>query len=402
MTAVQARQEGARTSDTASTRHRRPTVVHVTTTDMSLDWLLKPQLLAFANAGFDVIGVSAPGPHVADLVDAGIDHIATKHLTRAMQPGHDALAGPELRRIFTQLQPDIVHTHNPKPGVLGRIAARAAGVKVVVNTVHGLYAQPEDRWLRRKLVYGAERTAARFSDLELVQNPEDIDTLHRIGVPDDRVALLGNGVDLDRFRPGRVENIKRAAARAAWGIAEGEVVCGLVGRLVNEKGYREVLEAAHRLRTTNPNVRFVIVGPAEPDKADAVAPELLARAEDDGVIFLGQRTDVEDLYGLFDFYCLASYREGFPRSAMEAAASGLPLIVTDIRGGRQVVDDGVTGFLAPVRDAAGLADCIAKLGADGASRSAMAIASLAKARREFDQQAQIDITLASYERLLAR
>ncbi len=373
----------------------------MTTTDMSLDWLLKPQLLAFADAGFEVIGVSAPGPHVDDLVAAGIGHVSTKHLTRATQPMHDALAGPELRRIFAELEPDIVHTHNPKPGVLGRIAARTAGVKVVVNTVHGLYAQPEDRWLRRTLVYAAERTAARFSDLELVQNPEDIDTLHRIGVPADRVQLLGNGVDLDRFHPGRPTTLERAVAHAEWGIAEGEVVCGLVGRLVNEKGYREVLEAAHRLRSTHPNVRFVIVGPAEPDKADAVAPELIARAEADGVVFLGQRTDVEVLYGLFDFYCLASYREGFPRSAMEAAASGLPLIVTDIRGGRQVVDDGLTGFLAPVRDATGLADRIGRLGSDADLRTSMAAASLAKARAEFDQQQQIEITLAAYERLLS-
>ncbi|NNE73149.1 MAG: glycosyltransferase family 4 protein [Acidimicrobiales bacterium] len=380
----------------------KPRLVHVTTTDMSLDWLLRPQLEAFAAAGYEVIGVSAPGPHVEALEASGIEHVPALWLTRSMAVSSDLKALGELYRIFRRLQPTIVHTHNPKPGVLGRIAARAAGVPVVVNTVHGLYAQPEDRWSKRLAVYGAERLAAANSDMELVQNPEDVVTLRSLRLPRDRVALLGNGVDLDRFQPGRLTAAQIAEGRQALGIASGEVVAGVVGRLVNEKGYREVLGAAHQLRTTHPKLRVVIVGPSEPDKADAVDPALVARAEADGVLFLGQRDDVEELYGLFDFYVLASYREGFPRSAMEAAASGIPLIVTDIRGGRQVVDDGVTGRLVPVRDTDALARAMGQLAEDEVARRRMAAAGLGKARREFDQQRQIDVTLAAYARLLGR
>ena len=106
----------------------------------------------------------------------------------------------ELWRLFRRLRPDIVHTHNPKPGLYGRVAARAAGVPGVVNTVHGLYASPEDRVSRRAVVYALERAASMCSGAELVQNPEDLQVLSRLGVPSDKLVLLGNGVDLQRFR----------------------------------------------------------------------------------------------------------------------------------------------------------------------------------------------------------
>ena len=376
----------------------RPVVMHVTTTDMSLDWLMRPQLEAFVEAGFEVVGVSGPGPHVAALEASGITHVAVRHLTRAMRPGQDMAAFAELRRIFIGRRPDIVHTHNPKPGILGRLAARSAGVPVVINTVHGLYAQPGDGLVRRALVYGMERTASACSDLELVQNPEDVDVLARIGVPADRIRLLGNGVDLRRFRVRRFPD--RDQRRSELGIRPGAVVCGVVGRLVREKGYDQLLEAAERLSHTAPDVVVVVVGPVEPDKADAVDPDRMARARRAGVVFLGQRTDVEDLYPLFDLYLLASHREGFPRSAMEAAACGLPLIVTDIRGGRQVVDDGVTGRLIPVRDPRAIEDAVTELADDPARRRQWGRAGAAKAVAEFDQQSQIAVTLDAYRRLL--
>jgi glycosyltransferase involved in cell wall biosynthesis len=178
-------------------------------------------------------------------------------------------------------------------------------------------------------------------------------------------------------------------------------VCGVVGRLVWEKGYREVFDAARRLRSLAPQVRVVVVGPPEPNKEDGITNEEIARAErDGGITFLGMRDDLEDLYAAMDLYVLASYREGFPRSAMEAAALGRPLVVTNIRGCRQVVDDGVTGLLVPVRDAAALADAIASIANDEARRVAMGRAGREKALREFDDQTVINITLRVYEQLL--
>ena len=379
---------------------RAPKVLHLTTTDMSLDWLLRPQLEAFAVAGYDVVGASAPGCHVDSLTASGIRHVSVQHLTRAMRPADDVQAFRELTALFRAERPDIVHTHNPKPGVLGRLAARRAGVPAVVNTVHGLYAQPTDPLARRLFVYGLERLAATCSRMELVQNPEDVAALVRIGVPADRVRLLGNGVDLDRFRADRFDRAEVLRRRDALGIARDAVVCGVVGRLVVEKGYREVLAAAHRLAGEASHIRLVVVGPSEPDKADAVPPALIEQARDDGVVFLGSRDDMEELYPLFDLYLLASYREGFPRSAMEAAACGLPLIVTDIRGGRQVVDPDVSGRLVPVGDSDAIVEAIRDLAEDGDRRRLMGRRSLIKARSEFDQQLQIDRTLALYRELV--
>ncbi len=178
-------------------------------------------------------------------------------------------------------------------------------------------------------------------------------------------------------------------------------MCGVVGRLVWEKGYREIFDAAARLRTLAPRVRVVVIGPIDAAKDDAITTADLDRAATAGGIrFLGMRDDLEDLYAAMDLYVLASYREGFPRSAMEAAAMGLPLVVTDIRGCRQVVDDGVTGRLVPVRDAAAIADAVAGIASDDTARVAMGRAGLEKAHREFDDRKVIDITLGVYERLL--
>ncbi|MGH9116201.1 MAG: glycosyltransferase family 4 protein [Acidimicrobiales bacterium] len=374
----------------------------MTTTDISLALLLGPQLEAFRHAGYDVVGVSAPGPFVADLASAGIGHVPLAHATRSFSLADDALAALELFRLFRRLRPDIVHTHNPKPGVYGRVAARCAGVPVVVNTVHGLYATPGDPLARRGAVYAMERLAASCSDAELVQNPEDLEVLASLGVPRRRLHLLGNGVDLDRFDAGSARSAEgRRRVRAALGAGEDTVVVGAVGRLVWEKGYSELFAAASELRRRDPHVMFVVAGPDDPAKADGIGPGDRARAEAAGVRFLGHRSDVEDLYAALDVYVLASHREGFPRSAMEAAAMALPIVATDIRGCRQVVEDGVTGLLVSVRDSAALAGAIGRLAGDGELRRSMGGRAAAKARREFDQRQVIGVTLGVYERLLA-
>lgn len=375
-------------------------LVHVTTTDMSLALLLGPQLRAFADAGYEVIGASAPGPYVEELTALGIRHVPLRHATRAMRPHRDVAAFFELRRLFGELQPEIVHTHNPKPGLYGRLAARAARVPVVVNTVHGLYALPDDRWLKRFAVYRMERLAARCSHAELVQSREDLATLRSLGVPAGALRHLGNGVDLARFDPAAVDPHRVEELRSELGARTGEVLVGAVGRLVVEKGYRELFEAAERLAGHQPPVRFVVVGPADPDKADAIDDEAVARAEAAGVVFLGFRHDMVELYAAMDLFALASYREGFPRAAMEAAAMGVPVVATDIRGCRDVVEDDVNGRLVAVRDASMLAEAVSALARDAEARTRMGRAAVGKARTEFDDRAVVRITLDTYAELL--
>lgn len=380
-------------------RRSRPLLVHVTTTDMSLDWLLGPQLEAFVQAGYEVVGASASGEHVAAIEARGVRHVALRHATRSMDPRRDLRLFGELRALFSDLRPTIVHTHNPKPGWFGRPAARLAGVAAIVNTVHGLYARPEDSAPKRVLVYGLERAAAACSHAELVQSEEDLTVLTRLRVPRARLHHLGNGVDLDRFSPGASRPGAREEIRAGWGIAADEVVVGAVGRLVREKGLTELMAAARLLRDRCPEARLVVVGPDDHAKADAVGAAERAAGERNGVVFAGRRDDMTDVYGAFDTYVLASHREGFPRSAMEAAAMGLPIVATDIRGCREVVDRGVTGLLVPVEDATAIAAAIEQLVRDPAARRAMGIAGRRKALRQFDQRRVIDRTLAVYDQL---
>jgi glycosyltransferase involved in cell wall biosynthesis/ribosomal protein S18 acetylase RimI-like enzyme len=378
----------------------RAVLVHLTTTDMSLELLLGPQLEAFERAGYDVVGVSAPGPYVAALAQRGVRHVPLAHATRAMAPLQDVRAFGELVGLLRRLRPAIVHTHNPKPGLYGRVAARLARVPAIVNTVHGIYALPDDPIGKRLVVYGLERVAATCSHAELVQNPEDVQVLRRLGVPDRRLRLLGNGIDLARFDPEHVDPGDVETARRELGAGDDDVVVGVVGRLVREKGLPELFEAARRVRVTVPNVRIAVIGPDDPDKIDALTDDDRRAARSAGVQLLGARDDVVRLYRAMDIYVIASHREGFPRSAMEAAAMGVPIIATDVRGCRQVVEHGLTGLLVPVRDPAALAAAIAQLATDADRRSSMGRAAREKAARDFDQQRCIDITLSTYGGLL--
>ncbi|MDP9496003.1 MAG: glycosyltransferase family 4 protein [Actinomycetota bacterium] len=371
-------------------------IAHLTTVDMSLRYLLLPQLEAARDTG-ESIGISAAGEFVPELEAKGIRHIPLSASTRGMDLLSDVRAIGQLWSVLRRERPDILHTHNPKPGVYGRIVGRLAGVPIVVNTVHGLYATPESSLLKRMIVYTLEWVASRFSDAELIQSPEDYELLwlRRI-MPRSKLRLLGNGVDLERFRPNPEV---RGQVRAELGLEDGQIAVGLVARLVEEKGVPELIAAAERL---DEHYVVFIVGPKDHEKSDAVSDELLSRAEANGVRFLGMRKDVERIYQGLDIFVLPSHREGFPRAAMEAAASGLPVIATDIRGCRQVVEHGVNGLLFPVRDVDALTSAIARVGADVELRSAMSQASVERARAHFDEREIVNRVMGAYAEVAAR
>jgi glycosyltransferase involved in cell wall biosynthesis len=374
------------------------TVAHLTTVDQSLWFLLLAQLRAVRDLGGTAIGISAPGPWVEPLEREGIRHIALASSTRAADPGADLRAARELWQILRRERIDVLHTHNPKPGVYGRIVGRLARVPIVVNTVHGLYAQETDPLRLRVPVYTLEAIAARCSDAELLQNPEDLALMERLHLTR-RARLLGNGVDLTRFRPDAVTADERRALRAELGADDDQVVIGCVGRLVAEKGYPELFDAARTL----PRDRYVVVvvGADDPDKPDALPRHVVEAARDAGVRFLGQRADVERLYCAMDLFALPSHREGFPRAAMEAAAAGLPVVATDIRGCRQVVDHGVNGLLVPVNDPEALAGALRTLGDDPERRARGATTARAIAEARFDERDVVARVLDTYRDVAA-
>ncbi|HEX2030305.1 MAG TPA: glycosyltransferase family 4 protein [Actinomycetota bacterium] len=371
------------------------------TVDLTVRFLLLPQLRALRDEGYEVAAVSAPGPWADEVAAEGIRHIAWPHATRAWDPAEDARAFSSLLAILRRERFDVVHTHNPKPGILGRIAARVAGVPCVVNTVHGLYATPDDPARRKAAVLAVEWLAARFSDLELYQSEEDLRWARRTGVtPRRRSSLLGNGVDLGRFHHDAVSPERLAELRRELDLPPGAPVVGTVGRMVAEKGYRELFAAAHAARGRVPEARFVVVGASDAQKWDAVTSGEIAAAGD-RVRVLGWREDVRDVLALFDVFVLASWREGVPRSAIEAAAMGKPLVLTDIRGCREVGRHGREALLVPPRDAGGLADAIVTLLEDEPLRRAIGRAARRRAEERFDERRVVERLLRAYREVLS-
>lgn len=367
-------------------------VAHLTTVDLSLRYLILPQLEAATSIG-ESWAISAPGPHVAEVESRGIRHISLPSSTRGMDLLADLRTMRELWRVLKELKPDILHTHNPKPGVYGRVLGRLAGVPIVINTVHGLYASPDSSILKRVIVYSLEAIASRFSNVELIQNPEDFELLKRLRiVPAERLRLLGNGVNLDRFNPRSAEK-SRKRIRDELGLTDDEVAIGFVGRLVAEKGIDELVAAAEILGS---RATVLVAGPDDLSKSDAVTAEVVERGRAAGIRFVGMREDIDAFYGALDVFVLPSYREGFPRAAMEAAASGLPLVVSNIRGCRQVVTDGLNGRLVPVGDAQALALALRELVESEDLRIEMGRASAERAEREFDEDAVVDIVMRTY------
>jgi glycosyltransferase involved in cell wall biosynthesis len=375
-------------------------VAHLTTVDSSLLFLLLPQLRSVLDQGGQAMGISAGGPWVPELEANGVIHRALPSSTRGWSIRSDLQAARDLWRILREERVDVLHTHNPKPGLYGRVVGRLAGVPVVVHTTHGLYAAPDDHWARRGLVYAAEAIASRFSDAELVQNPEDLALMTRLRlVPRCRAALLGNGVNLERFRPDGVDPAAARAVRAEAGFGSDRILVGTVGRLVTEKGYLELFTA---MEMVGDPYSLLVVGPEDPDKPDSLPPHVLDEARARGVVFFGMRRDVEAIYAALDIFVLASHREGLPRAAMEAAAMGVPIVATDIRGCRQVVEDGANGLLVPRADAGALAAAIARLGRDEHLRARMGRAGVEKARRSFDERTVVGLVNDTYRSVIAR
>ena len=374
-------------------------VAHIAASDLTLKLLLLNQMQRLRDAGFEVAGIAARGSGEAELREHGISFYEIP-VTRRFGPLSDLKTLFALYRLLRRERFDIIHTHTPKGGLLGQYAALLARVPLRVHTIHGLYfpgfMRPEHRWLFVWL----ERITLAFSHFNFSQNPEDIPVAIKERIARaDRLQQIGNGIALARFDPARISDRERRQVRAELGVGDHEVLVGMIGRLVAEKGYLEAFEAARLVSQRVPEARFVFVGPFE-HKRDAIQPDALERHGIAGVArFLGYREDVERLYAAMDIFMLPSHREGFPRSVMEAAAMGKPCVVTDVRGCRQTVEHEVNGLLVPPRDAPALALALERLIRAPAERARMGQAGRLKALREFDENRITDALIEAYRRL---
>jgi glycosyltransferase involved in cell wall biosynthesis len=376
-------------------------VAHISAVDLSLRFLLLNQLDRIRDAGYAVTGISSPGPHTAALAERDIRHIPVT-ITRSITPLSDLVALVRLYSILRREKFTIVHCHTPKAELLGQVAARLAGVPVVVDTYRGIYDRAGSGRARRWLLQALSRIAASCADLVLCQRREAMEELIRNGVcRPDRVSLLGNGIDTRRFDRASVTAADLDRSRKELGLDPSKPVVGFVGRLVQEKGIVDLFEAMQLVRERVPDAQLLVVGPTDEEKSDAVTPELARRYElDKSCAFTGLRTDMPSLYGLMDVFVLPSSRESFPRAPMEACAMSLPCVLTDIPGCREVVEHGRNGLLVPVGSPASLASAIVTLLTDRDLAARFGHAGRQKAEETFDEERVFAIVTAAYARLL--
>lgn len=380
-------------------------VCHVTTVDSSLRYLLLNQLRALRESGYTVVAVSSPGCEVPVLASAGIRHIAVPMTRRAVTPVSDLCSLWRLWRVFRRERFEIVHTHTPKAGILGRLAAKLAGVPVIVHTSHGFLFHEGSHPLWRALFTALEAVAARCCDLIFSVNREDITSAIDTGICDAHKILLlsegGIGLDLLAFDPDGHSQSDKMRLRRELGLLEGAPVVGFVGRLVREKGLLELLAAARLVRERVPQARLLIVGESDKEKPDALGP---ASAEGldvaDVCIFAGLRHDMPALYSLMDVLVLPSHREGFPRAPMEASAMGIPCVVTDVRGCREVIEHNSNGLVVPCHDVLALAEAIVELLTNNERARRMGQRGRRLAVERFDERLVFQNVDCQYMRLL--
>lgn len=376
-------------------------VAHVTTVDTSLRYLLLNQMREILQAGYQITGISAEGCHVEAIEASGIRHISVP-LTRNVTPLTDLVALWRLFWIMRREQFTIVHVHTPKAELLGALSAHLAGVPIVVDTFRGIYCRrdmhPFWRWFFSRLA----QISASCADVVLSQSREAMQMAIEEGVcPAEKIKYLGNGIDVSRFDRACVDHDSIAQHRAEFGISSRAPVIGLVGRLVEEKGILELLQAAAEVLQHFPDTLFLIIGRIDSDKPDAIRPEV---AQDYGVeeacVFTGMRRDMPELYALMDVFVLPSHRESFPRSPMEASAMKVPCVVTDIPGCRETVEHRQNGLLVPLGDVQALAEAILDLLSDQEEARRMGAEGRRMALERFDEHVVFERVKAEYARLL--
>lgn len=379
-------------------------VAHVATVDVFIRFFLLSQIRSLQLIGYDVVSISSPGPHVSAIEAAGISHYSVTMTRRAFTPLRDLQALWNLYKLFRRERFTIVHTHSPKAGLLGRLAARLAGVPIIIHTHHGFVLTNKSSRLWYYFLTTTEKVASWCCDLILSVNHADVLTFVNAGIcRREKIEALGSGgigIDVDRFNPDNYSHEDIERGRLEVGIAKGSRVIGFVGRLVKDKGLIELFQAARIVREAVPDITFLIVGPVDSEKPDAITPNT---AREYGVattcIFAGIRHDLPELYSLMEMVVLPSYREGFPLVLAEAAAMRIPTIATDIPGCREAIMDGRTGILVPVGDSVALAGALIELLGNPAKARWMGQEGRSLALKRFDERLVFEKVEAAYARL---
>jgi len=337
-----------------------------------------PIALAAKDAGYDVHVATMPGDASADIISRGLQHHEIPMSRSGKNPLQEAATLFSLWRLYRRLRPDVVHAVTIKPVLYGGIAARLARVPAYVAAVSGLgFIFMRERsgfdflkWSALKLY----RLALGHRNSRVIfQNTSDRDVLLRAGVVRQRQVELirGSGVDLDHF--------------VAVPEPEGPIVAVMVARLLADKGVREFVEAARLTSERKHVLRWVLAGSLDSGNPAGITAHELQQWRDEGVVeYIGEQSDVAGLYARSHIAVLPSYREGLPKSLVEAAACGRAVVTTDVPGCRDAIEADQTGLLVPPRDARALAFAVQRLADDPALRQKLGEQGRQLAERAFD------------------
>jgi len=366
-----------------------PTLIYLVTEDWYFCSHRLPIARAARDAGWRVVVATRVGSHGAGIEAEGFELRALGMRRRRAQPLAELRSLLEIASLYRRERPALVHQVALKPMLYGTLAALLAGVPSVINAVAGLgfvfsSESPRARLLRPLVRVAYRALLARRRVRVIVQNVDDAAEISRLGVPESRIALIpGSGVDVRRFAP---------APEPA-----GPVVATLVARMLRDKGVVELVEAARLLRALQAPIVVRLVGPPDPENPASIEPERIRAWEREGLVQWCPGTrDVPGVWRDSHVGVLPSYREGLPKSLLEAAACGRALVATDVPGCREVVVHGETGLLVPPRDPRALADALQRLAEDAALRRRLGAAARERAVRCFSEQQVVRATLDLY------
>ena len=333
-------------------------LIRITTVPLSLKVLLKGQLRFMASNGFDVKGVSSEGEELKEVRENEGIMMEAINMSRKITPFQDLKSLWEMWNFLRKEKPQIVHTHTPKAGIIGMLAARLAGVPHRLHTVAGLPLM-EATGIKRKILNFVEKLTYS-SATRVYPNSKGLYDfiLQNNFTQSNKLKIIANGssngINTTFFSPEQVSETEKAALREKLNIQPDDFVFVFVGRIVSDKGINELIKAFSELQTAENNeltgIKLLLVGGLESD-LDPLNPETLAEInQNKDIISAGFQQDVRPFFAISDALAFPSYREGFPNVVMQAGAMGLPSIVSDINGCNEIIVEGENGLIIPSKN----------------------------------------------------
>ena len=333
-------------------------LIRITTVPISFKVLLKGQLRFMASNGFDVKGVSSEGEELREVHENEGIVMEAINMSRKITPFQDLKSLWEMWNFLRKEKPQIVHTHTPKAGIIGMLAARLAGVPHRLHTVAGLPLM-EATGIKRKILNFVEKLTYS-SATRVYPNSKGLYDfiLQNNFTQSNKLKIIANGssngINTTFFSPAQVSEIEKVALREKLNIHSDDFVFVFVGRIVSDKGINELIKAFSELQAAGNNeltgIKLLLVGGLESD-LDPLNPETLAEInQNKDIISAGFQQDVRPFFAISDALVFPSYREGFPNVVMQAGAMGLPSIVSDINGCNEIIVEGENGLIIPPKN----------------------------------------------------